>query len=90
MAEKVYRTIFEIKPAQGNTAPALTDIGKQVIAMAQIPINTLYKKNLEVFQTEFADENIADLHYNHHMKRRVKHLLRLSEVIRAIQNGSTY
>ena len=49
--------------------------------MTQIQANTLYKRNLESFQNEFADEKMANMHFAHHNKRRVKNLLRLNETI---------
>ena len=44
----------------------MTELGKSVIPMSQIPVATLYKRTLESFRNEFADENIAELHFNHH------------------------
>lgn len=61
MAEKVYRSLFEQKTAQGN--PQMTDMGKSVIPGSQIPVNTLYKKTMEAFQSEFEDGSIAELHF---------------------------
>jgi len=50
--------------------------------MTQIPVNTLYKRNLDSFETEYADEKIATLHYTHYTKRRVKNLCRLNETVK--------
>ena len=44
----------------------MTDLGKSVVAMSQIPVNTLYKRSLQAFLDEIQDENIAELHFNHH------------------------
>ena len=88
MAEKVFRSCFELKQAGGQYgAPQMTDLGKSVIPMSQIPVTTLYKRTLESFQQEFEDENIAELHFNHHAKRRVKNLLRLNLLIKMGNEG---
>ena len=44
----------------------MSDVGKQVIPGSQIPVNTLYKKTIEEFKSEFEDPSIAELHFNHH------------------------
>ena len=31
---------------------------------------------------EFPDENIAELHYNHHIKRRIKNLMRINMALK--------
>ena len=36
---------------------------------------------------EFPDENIAELHYNHHIKRRIKNLLRINTALKAQQGA---
>ena len=60
----------------------MTELGKSVIPMSQIPVATLYKKTSQAFLDELEDENIAELHFNHHSKRRVKNLLRLNVMIK--------
>lgn len=59
----------------------MTDLGKSVIPSSQIPVGSLYKKTMENFMDEFADENMAELHFIHHQKRRVKNLVRLNLMI---------
>ena len=59
----------------------MTDLGKQVIPTSQIPVATLYKRGLDAFQSEVEDQNIAELHYNHHARRRVKNLLKINGLI---------
>jgi hypothetical protein len=63
MAEKVHRSLFEQKTVQGVGNPQMTDLGKSVIPGSQIPVNTLYKKTMEAFQSEFEDGSIAELHF---------------------------
>lgn len=41
-----------------------------------------------MFTNEFADENIAELHYNHHIKRRIKNLLRINMALKG-QGGES-
>ena len=49
--------------------------------MTQIQANTLFKRSLESFMNKLGDEKLADMHYAHHNKRRIKNLLRLNETI---------
>lgn len=56
---------FEASKTASGPA-TLTEIGKQAVAMSQIPVAALQKKGIEAFQAEYADENIAELHFNHH------------------------
>lgn len=50
--------------------------------MTHTQVNTLYKRGIESFHLEFTDDKIADLHYEAHMKRRVKNLLRLNDAVK--------
>lgn len=84
MAEKVYRNLFEQKTSSGN--PQMTELGKSVIPGSQIPVNSLYKKTMEAFQSEFEDISIAELHFSHHQNRRVKNLLRIQAILK-MRNG---
>lgn len=59
----------------------MTDLGKSVIPSSQIPVASLYKRTIESFLDEFPDENMAELHFVHHQKRRLKNLGRLNLVI---------
>lgn len=56
--------------------------------MSHIPVNTLVKRTMDSFQAEFADEKIAELHFAHYAKRRVKNLLKLNETVKSIRNDS--
>lgn len=65
----------------GSANPVITELGKQVLPMTQIPVNSLLKRTIESFQAELVDETMANLHFVHHTKRRIKNLLRLNETI---------
>ena len=65
--------------AQGN--PIMTELGKQVIPGSLIPVNTLFKKSMEVFINELKDDTMAELHFTHYQKRRIKNLTRLNVMI---------
>ena len=65
-----------------SKVPVLSEIGKKVVPNAMIPVETLYKRPLDSFLDEFDDENIAELHFKHHKKRRVKNLVRLNAMIK--------
>jgi len=36
---------------------------------------------MDAFINEFSDENMAELHFTHHQKRRVKNLMRLNVMV---------
>ena len=61
----------------------MTDLGKQVIPSSQIPVATLYKRGIDQFESEVEDARIAELHYNHHLRRRTKNLLKINSLIKA-------
>lgn len=82
----MYRALFDVKGEKVNGNPVMTDAGKRVIPGSQIPVATLYKKSRDAFLEELQDENMADLHYGHHQKRRVKNLLRLQDLLRMMQS----
>jgi hypothetical protein len=52
-AEKVYRILFDIKASGNLKVPQMTELGKSVIPMSQIPVATLYKKTMQSFMDEF-------------------------------------
>ena len=59
----------------------MTELGKQVIPSSQIPVATLYRRSIDVFQGEAGDPKIAELHYNHHSRRRAKNLLKINSFL---------
>ena len=83
MAEQVYRILFDstVKNKQGD--PSMTELGKQVIPSSQIPVATLYRRGIDSFESEVDDPKIAELHYNHHVRRRTKNLLKINNLIKA-------
>ena len=75
---------------QAGGAPQLSDVGKQATNMAKVPLPSLYKRTLESFQSELADDNMAALHFNHHQKRRIKNLLKLNDVLKMIREQAQH
>ena len=65
----------------------MTDLGKQVIPSSQIPASSLYKRTLESFMSEYPDEHMAELHFTHHQKRRIKNLVRLNLLVQLRGNS---
>ena len=57
--------------------PELSELGIEVIRGTGIQIANLYKKTEADFAAEFPDPKIAELHFFHFQKRRVKTLLKL-------------
>ena len=50
----------------------MTELGRELNAITRLKEDTMYKKTEKDFETEYADKDIAALHYAHHVKRREK------------------
>ena len=68
----------------------MTELGRQVIPGSQTPLATLLKKSAEQFMEEMGDDALAELHFTHHQKRRVKNLIRLNALIQSNRNGNDH
>ena len=60
----------------------MTELGRELNAITRLKEDTMYKKTEKDFETEYADKDIAALHYAHHVKRREKNLLKMQEQFR--------
>ena len=81
MADQVYRILFDPAKTNKQGDPIMTELGKQVIPSSQIPVATLYRRGVDSFESEVDDPRIAELHYNHHARRRTKNLLKINSLI---------
>ena len=68
--------------ARNAKFPQMTELGKELNAVLRIKEDTMYKKKPEDFEAEYADRDIAELHYAHYTKRREKNLLKLQDQFR--------
>jgi hypothetical protein len=72
-AEATYRAIYDVKEKE------MSVIGSFICKEIKIPEETLHPRKLESFQEEYSDPDIAKLHYKHHVGRRQKNLLRITQ-----------
>ena len=79
----MYKMLYTAKDPRSRKAPELTEIGRQLLAATKIKEEAILKLELDHFETQYPDKEIAALHYAHHAKRREKSLLKLQEQYRA-------
>ena len=74
----MYRAMFYVKDPRVKKLE-LTDLGKQLLTLTGIKQDTIMRRDLAYFERQFAEADIATLHYGHYCKRREKNLMKLQE-----------
>ena len=59
----------------------MTETGKRVCESLSVDVSNIVPRQLSHFEKQDADMDVANLHFSHYGKRRVKMLLRIADCI---------